>query len=564
MNIAYTNKVLGSMVGGAVGDALGYPVEFMSYDQILHKYGSGGITRYELNKEGVAEISDDTQMSLFTANGVLFCFTRYATHGVGASPANYIRDSYIEWLQTQIGSIDYTQYHYNWIRGVKELHANRAPGQTCITALQQLANHKVVVNNSKGCGGIIRVAPLALFTANPKMDIDTPLYITNSARESGEIAELTHKHPLGYIPAAFLSALIQKLMPYSYLSKTHLKECVVDCMSLMEEIYPEQRTHTDCLKQLIDKAIKLSYSSESDFSAICQLGEGWVAEETLAIAIYCLLKYPDDFEKAIVASVNHSGDSDSTGAVVGNIMGALLGYDAIPDYYKDRLELRWLIEELATDIAKGIPVGEYVDCYDTPEKKRWMKKYVDIMFSDCAPIKNSYLVHNDLHIYAGEYPGDKDEKICRMKIEDAWCWSKFKYFYDLTCDGELTPYENYLPPQNFYTRFPISDCGVPNNTAIVARLLQEIIHRGMNGSPHHDYVYIHCWGGVGRTGTIVACLYAYLMRGQGLNADEIYSRAMLQLQDSFSRCPKSKTRVSPENHLQRSFVRKFIENECVN
>ena len=70
------------MVGGAVGDALGYPVEFMSYDQILHKYGSGGITRYELNKEGVAEISDDTQMSLFTANGVLFCFTRYATHGI--------------------------------------------------------------------------------------------------------------------------------------------------------------------------------------------------------------------------------------------------------------------------------------------------------------------------------------------------------------------------------------------------------------------------------------------------------------------------------------------------
>ena len=171
------------MVGGAVGDALGYPVEFMSYDQILHKYGSGGITRYELNKEGVAEISDDTQMSLFTANGVLFCFTRYATHGIlGASPADYIRDSYIEWLQTQIGSIDYTQCHYNWIRGVKELHANRAPGQTCITALQQLANHKVVVNNSKGCGGIMRVAPLALFTANPKMDIDTPSYITNSAR----------------------------------------------------------------------------------------------------------------------------------------------------------------------------------------------------------------------------------------------------------------------------------------------------------------------------------------------------------------------------------------------
>ena len=551
------------MVGGAVGDALGYPVEFMSYDQILHKYGSGGITRYELNKEGVAEISDDTQMSLFTANGVLFCFTRYATHGVlGASPADYIRDSYIEWLQTQTGCIDYTQCHYNWIRGVKELHANRAPGMTCMAALQQLAKHEAVVNKSKGCGGIMRVAPLALFAAHPVHDVDLPSHVELYVKESGKTAELTHKHPLGYIPAAFLSALIQKLMPYSYLSKTQLRKCVVDSMSLIEEIYFEQRTYTGYLKQLIDKAMELSYSSESDYAAICQLGEGWVAEETLAIAIYCLMKYPDDFEKAIIASVNHSGDSDSTGAVVGNIMGALLGYDAIPDYYKEKLELRWLIEELATDIAMGIPVGEYMDCYDTPEKRLWMKKYVDIMTYDCAPIKNSYLVHSDLHIYAGEYPGDKDEHRCRMKVMDC-CWSKFKHFYDLTCDGELTPYANYLPPQKCYTRFPIFDCGVPDNTAIVARLLQEIIYKGENADLHDEYIYIHCWGGVGRTGTIVACLYAYLLRGQGLNADEIYSRAMLQLQESFSRCPKSKTRVSPENHQQRSFVRKFIENECL-
>ena len=72
MNRAYKNKVLGSMIGGAIGDALGYPVEFMRYNQILSKYGRSGIMRYELNNNGVAEISDDTQMSLFTANGVLF------------------------------------------------------------------------------------------------------------------------------------------------------------------------------------------------------------------------------------------------------------------------------------------------------------------------------------------------------------------------------------------------------------------------------------------------------------------------------------------------------------
>lgn len=564
MNRAYKNKVLGSMIGGAIGDALGYPVEFMRYNQILSKYGRPGIMRYELNNNGVAEISDDTQMSLFTANGVLFCFTRYATHSVlGASPADYVRDSYIEWLQTQTGEIDYTKWHYNWIREVKGLHAKRAPGSTCLTAIQELTNHKEVVNNSKGCGGIMRVAPLALFAANPTYQTDSPSYIVDYAKEAGKIAALTHKHPLGYIPAAFLSALIQQLMPYSYVTPFLLRRCIENCITIILEIYPEHQLHIEYIKQLVDKAINLSNSNSNDVEAISQLGEGWVAEETLAIALYCVLKYHDDFEKAIIASVNHSGDSDSTGAVTGNLLGALLGYDAIPDYYKENLELRWLIEEIATDLATDIPVGEYMDCYDTTEKRLWMKKYVDVIIRDCVPIKNSYSVHKDLNIFAGEYPGAKDVNECRMKVQDSFCWSNIKYFYDLTCEGELTPYANFLDGNKCYFRFPIPDCGVPANTGIVARLCQEIIYRGENGTKPYDGIYVHCWGGVGRTGTIVACLYAYLMKNQGMSVEDIYSKSMQQLQDAFSKCPKSKFRVSPENYMQREFVRKFIENECV-
>ena len=95
----------------------------------------------------------------------------------------------------------------------------------------------------------------------------------------------------------------------------------------------------------------LSESETNDLEAIYQLGEGWVAEETLAIAVYCALKYKDDFEKAIIASVNHDGDSDSTGAVCGNILGAYLGYDAIPQKYKDNLELNDLILQLSDDLC---------------------------------------------------------------------------------------------------------------------------------------------------------------------------------------------------------------------
>jgi ADP-ribosylglycohydrolase len=98
------------------------------------------------------------------------------------------------------------------------------------------------------------------------------------------------------------------------------------------------------------KAVSLSQSSIDDIEAIHSLGEGWVAEETLAIAIYCALKYSNNFKSAIIASVNHNGDSDSTGAVTGNILGAYLGLSAIPKQHLQNLELRDIIFELADDL----------------------------------------------------------------------------------------------------------------------------------------------------------------------------------------------------------------------
>ena len=81
-----------------------------------------------------------------------------------------------------------------------------------------------------------------------------------------------------------------------------------------------------------------------------ELGGGWVAEETAAIAIYCALTYFGNFERAMIAAVNHAGDSDSTGAVTGNLLGAAIGYDAIPQFYKDDLELHDVILHIADDL----------------------------------------------------------------------------------------------------------------------------------------------------------------------------------------------------------------------
>ena len=109
-----------------------------------------------------------------------------------------------------------------------------------------------------------------------------------------------------------------------------------------------------------------------DLKAIHQLGEGWVVEETLAIAVYCAIKYEDDFDQALTAAVNHNGDSDSTGAVTGNILGAKIGLSGIPAKYTEHLELRDLIIEVADDL--------WHDCTISPHEEWdmiWEKKYCD-------------------------------------------------------------------------------------------------------------------------------------------------------------------------------------------
>ena len=125
---------------------------------------------------------------------------------------------------------------------------------------------------------------------------------------------------------------------------------------------------------LVRSAIDLSKKDMRDTDAIRMLGEGWTADEAFAIAIYSCLKYQDSFENSVVCAVNHDGDSDSTGAIAGNIIGALLGYQNIPSYYKDNVELNEVIVEIADDIYTISSKGANNDLIQDPN---WCKKYID-------------------------------------------------------------------------------------------------------------------------------------------------------------------------------------------
>lgn len=138
------DKIRGCMLGGAIGDAPGYPVEFVNESQIFFRYGVGGIQVYELDPvSGKALISDDTQMSLFTANGILVADTRASLRGIGGMPHAYISMSYQDWLYTQ--EVIFSQSRkqpwaegkrgISWIMEVPELYRRRAPGSTYLSAL---------------------------------------------------------------------------------------------------------------------------------------------------------------------------------------------------------------------------------------------------------------------------------------------------------------------------------------------------------------------------------------------------------------------------------------------
>lgn len=337
--------VRGCLVGGAVGDALGYAIEFLNERQIFSQYGKKGITGYKFDKKtGKALISDDTQMSLFTASGMLVG----SEHGMLYD----IEQAYLDWLTTQYYTFDEARniaVRNSWLRDIPGLYSPRAPGNTCLSALKARAGSDEIpesfiaskLNNSKGCGGVMRAAPIGLLSA---------VSIEEADIIAAEAAAVTHSNSLGYMPAAVLAHIVYRIANSK--DRASLKQIIIDARNTAKKLFSDDPYIKD-LTGIIDLAVRLAENKDDDLDNIHRLGEGWVGDEALAISLYCSLRHQNDFSAGIIASVNHNGDSDSTGAVTGNILGALCGYDAIEPRWKKELELLDVILKAADDIAES-------------------------------------------------------------------------------------------------------------------------------------------------------------------------------------------------------------------
>ena len=319
------DRYRGCLVGGGAGDALGYAVEFDSEKTIFSEYGSGGITEYSLRR-GRALISDDTQMTLFTAAGLL---------RADGDPVENVWKCYGEWYRTQYGLRE-PKENFSGLMDVEALWSPRAPGNTCLRAISggTPGSTKRAINHSKGCGGVMRAAPAGLISPTNPM---------NAAILGAETSALTHCHDLGWLPGALLGHMTAELVSVENLPMDQAAHNALNAICYEYTNAPNLRSFCD----LMEKAIELAHSDTSDLAAIHALGEGWVGDEAMAIALFCAVRHENDFAAGIIAAVNHKGDSDSTGAIAGNLLGAKLGYEAIPEKFKTDLELRELMLEIA-------------------------------------------------------------------------------------------------------------------------------------------------------------------------------------------------------------------------
>lgn len=342
------DRFVGCLVGGALGDALGYPVEFeRPAARIVARYAGGPPAELPRGSLAAAMVSDDTQMTLFAAEGLLAAFQSAGPHRV--PPPDVVlaaqRTAFQGWYVTQTRFGRAAAAEEGRVVGLllqdPRLYARRAPGTTCLSALQRIEEDPTLtpspaapLNDSKGCGAVMRSAP-------PGLAAPDRATAYAWARDSGA---LTHGHPSGYHSAGALAALVWDLARgASFDAATQAALGLLDAADGGAETAAAVRA-----------AAALAAEGPPSPEAVERLGGGWVGEEALAIGLLCAWTVeaptPEAVAHALFRAVAHAGDSDSTGSVAGNLLGAHLGAAALPPAWVAQVELGDLAERLALDL----------------------------------------------------------------------------------------------------------------------------------------------------------------------------------------------------------------------
>lgn len=361
------DRLLGCLIGGAIGDAFGYGIEFDSLSEIREQHGPAGLTEPLQDGRGRIIVSDDTQMTLFTLEGMIRAMREAGSADFCNSKrvVEHVRQAYLDWLGTQIAT-KHDRDPVGWLALQKAMRVRRAPGNTCLSALCN-GGHGTIdapINNSKGCGAAMRSAPLgfaAMFmdhaagfgdrerlSSGDRPGLERDHKALNHqlciSKVAADVGALTHSHPDGWGSAVMVACIISHLTNGATLYDA--ANIAINDLDLVDKAGVTVR-------DIYRRAIELAQRNPNDpAKTIKKLGEGWVGEEAVAIAIYAALSQKT-FNDAIICAANHDGDSDSTASIAGQFWGAEHGIKDIPDSWILKLDV---LPEILTLIASATAI----------------------------------------------------------------------------------------------------------------------------------------------------------------------------------------------------------------
>jgi ADP-ribosyl-[dinitrogen reductase] hydrolase len=324
------DRIIGCLLAGAAGDALGAPIEFRSFARIRQAYGERGLDRHVEAYGRIGAVTDDTQMTLFTAEGLLEALGRPIDDIVAAVQAAYRR-----WLRTVTGRY---QPGEPGLAGDPRLWAARAPSMTAIRALRsgRVGSLERPINDSRGSAGVMRVAPVGLAAA--RIGDDATVFDLGC-----RLAALTHGGPSGHLSAGAFAVLVAALV-----DGVALPDAVDRAIGTIEDLTGDSLT-----VERLRRAQALAEDGRPSPETVENLGAGWNGDEALAIAILAALT-ADDLPDGLRIAVNHGGDSDTTGSVAGQILGAAFGRRALGAEWLEPLELRDVIVATGEALAAAV------------------------------------------------------------------------------------------------------------------------------------------------------------------------------------------------------------------
>lgn len=348
--------VKGCLLGMAVGDAMGYPVDKKSWSEICEDYGPNGLLGYDL-ANGTAEITSYTQIAAFVGNSLLMGVVR----GDPEKYVKYLALGMREWARGQQvrGESEKT---FCWLSQMPEMRRRMCMDTRMLDALSRETlgtPESPVLRSTSPCALTAAVAAGLLYDPE-RMDLK------QVGRLGAEAVAFTHGDPETFLSGAVLAYTItgllqrpERTMPQQFLTAAEIVQ------AQFGESYPQ----TQKITALLQKAVELSKDADISPLVAMSLLECTTAAECLAGAAYASIIHSGNFDEGMIAAVNHSGRSAAVGALTGAFLGAKLGYETLPEFYLESLEQAGILEELALDLAQGRQMLRIFD-------DNWDQKYM--------------------------------------------------------------------------------------------------------------------------------------------------------------------------------------------